>query len=133
MPFGRIARYAAVGLLTFGVYLAAGQAALQLGFPLAARAFVPFTLAVVANYLLQRHWVFEDRRPASASLTRYVLMVTLGYAINLAVLAWAPAHMPLPVVQTAAAVLVVASNAVLAFSWVFFDPGSGAGRRASGG
>lgn len=123
MRRAKIARYTAVGLLTFGVYVAAGQAARQLQLSLAMVGTLPFTLAVITNYLLQRHWVFEDCRPISASLPKYVVMIGLGYAINVAVLTWAPLAAPLFVVQTVAATVVVLSNAVLAFFWVYFDSG----------
>lgn len=117
-----VARYAAVGLLTLAVYLAAGHAARALGLPFAAEATLPFALAVAANYLLQRGWVFRDPRPTSASLPRYAVMVGLGCLINAMVLAWSPPQLPLWATQLAAAVLVVASNALLAFTWVFLRP-----------
>ena len=115
----RLVRYAVVGLLTLAIYLAMGQIAHSLDLPVIWQASLSFGSAVTINYLFQRRWVFGDNRPMAASLPRYAVMIAVGFVINaLALLALAP-RMPLVVAQLAAGLLVVASNALLSFSWVF--------------
>lgn len=115
----RLLRYAVVGLLTLAIYLAIGELARRLGLAVIWQASLSFGSAVTINYLLQRRWVFGDRRPMAASLPKFAVMIAAGFVINaLALLALAP-RMPPLVAQLTAALLVVASNALFAFSWVF--------------
>jgi putative flippase GtrA len=119
-------RYAVVGILTLAIYMLLGGAMHRLQAPLFWEATLPFAAAVIFNYLSQRSWVFADSRPMSSSLLKYALMIAMGYTINyFALLALLP-RMPLHLAQLTAVVLVVLSNAVFSFSWVF--PGSGAVR-----
>jgi putative flippase GtrA len=115
----RLARYAVVGIATFAIYLGAGQLLDGRGLTPAGLASIAFTAAVTVNYLLQRAWVFEDSRPVSMSLPRYVAMVGMGYAVNAAAFAMLASVLPLIWAQTASASLVVLSNAALSFAWVF--------------
>lgn len=113
-------RYAVVGLVTLGVYLSVGQVLNRLDVSLMAQASVSFAAAVCINYLLQKTWVFQDRRPAARSLPKYAVMIAAGWAINFAALAVLSARLPLLVAQLGAVVLVVGWNALLSFCWVFF-------------
>jgi len=115
----KLVRYAVVGGLTLALYLVCGEVVHGLALPLIWQMSLPFIAAVGFNYVLQRAWVFEDSRPTSSSLPRYGVMIAVGYVINVAALI-AFSRMPLVVAQLAAAVLVVASNAVFSFCWVFF-------------
>lgn len=119
LPAGRLLRYGAVGLATFGTYLLAGLALQQIGLPVAWLAPLAFTLAVGVNYALQKSWVFADRSRIASPLPRYLVMIGLGYAVNSLALMALAAHLPLLWAQTLAALLVTASNALLAFLWVF--------------
>jgi putative flippase GtrA len=115
----RFARYAVVGVSTLAIYLALGEILHRLNAQLFWQASVPFLAAVTFNYLLQRGWVFDDSRPAVASLPKYVVMIVIGYLINFAAFVTLSPQMPLVAAQLIAAVLVVISNAVFSFSWVF--------------
>jgi putative flippase GtrA len=119
--FAKLARYAAVGLLTLAIYLSVAKAAGRLGMTLSWQASMAFISAVVVNYLLQRSWVFADCRPAASSLPKYVLMVSVGYMVNLAALEALTPRIPVTVAMLVAVVVVVISNAVLSFTWVFLD------------
>lgn len=112
-------RYGFSGLATLGVYLWAGHLLRGLGMSLAWLAPLAFTLAVTVNYALQKFWVFGDRRRIAASLPRYLAMVAWGYGINSLALVSLASHLPLLWAQVLSAGLVVASNALLAFCWVF--------------
>lgn len=116
---GRLLRYAVVGLVTLGVYLLLGQLLHRLGVTLLWQACVSFLGAVAVNYVLQKTWVFEDRRPVTHTLPRYFVMIAFGAAINLAALAVLSLRWPLLLAQLAAVVLVVGWNALLSFCWVF--------------
>lgn len=121
----RLVRYAVVGIITLAIYLAIGEVVHRLNIPLFWRAPVPFAAAVAANYLLQRAWVFEDPRPTFASLPKFVVMIIVGYVINfLALLTFLP-RMPLLLAELSAVVLVVLSNAIFSFWWVFVRHGAG--------
>lgn len=118
-PPARLLRYAVVGLLTLAIYLAIGELARRLDLAVIWQASLSFGSAVTVNYLFQRRWVFSDHRPMAASLPRYAVMIAVGFVINaLTLLALAP-RMPLLVAQLAAGLVVVASNALFSFSWVF--------------
>ena len=114
----RVTRYAFVGLVTLGVYLVAGREVAAIGAAPLVQASVPFVAAVLVNYVLQRGWVFEDTRPVAATLPRYALMVGIGYLVNLGAFRISPFAVMLWT-QLFAAALVVISNAVQAFLWVF--------------
>lgn len=118
-PTARPIRYAVVGVVTLGVYLVLGQLLHRFEVPLLWQACVSFLGAVAVNYVLQKTWVFEDRRPVAHSLPRYFVMIAFGAAINLAALAILSLRWPLLLAQLAAVVLVVAWNALLSFCWVF--------------
>ena len=123
--FFRLLRYAVVGVVTLAIYLGIGEVIHRLDMPLFWRAPLPFAAAVAANYLLQRAWVFQDLRPTSASLPKFLVMIAVGYAINfLALFAFLP-RMPLLLAELTAVVLVVLSNAVFSFWWVFVRHGGG--------
>jgi putative flippase GtrA len=116
----RLMRYAVVGVLTLAIYLIVGQALNRFEMPILAQASVSFGAAVSLNYFLQKAWVFKDARPTALSLPKYVVMVLVGYVINsLSLIALSP-RMPLLLAQLTAVVLVVISNALLSFWWVFF-------------
>lgn len=116
---GRLIRYALTGLVTLGVYLSLGHLLHRLELPLLWQACVSFFGAVSVNYVLQKTWVFEDRRPAAHSLPRYCVMIAGGAAINLAALAVLVHQWPLLLAQLTAVILVVAWNALMSFCWVF--------------
>jgi putative flippase GtrA len=122
----RLVRYAVVGVLTLAIYLIIGQSLNWFDVPVFAQASLSFGAAVSLNYFLQKAWVFQDSRPTVSSLPKYVVMVLVGYVINLLVLIALSPRMPLLLAQLTAVVLVVASNALLSFWWVFFRAGSGA-------
>ncbi len=100
----KLARYAAVGFLTLAIYLLVARAAGRLGLALSWQVALAFLSAVVVNYLLQRSWVFADSRPASSSLPRYAVMISVGYLVNLVALEALAPRMPM----TAALIVAVA-------------------------
>lgn len=118
-PVGTLLRYAVVGVATLALYLALGEALRRLRWPMSALASVPFALAVLFNYLLQRGWVFKDHGPSRSSAPRFAAMIALGYTINYLALATLSSWIPLVFAQVVAACLVVVSNAALSFTWVF--------------
>lgn len=121
LRWSRLARYAAVGILTLGIYLVMGEWVQRSGMHFGWQATLPFAAAVICNYLLQRSWVFQDARPVSSSLPRYTVMIVTGWTLNtLTLFALAPV-VSLLLAQLLAALLVVLSNAVFSFAWVFID------------
>jgi putative flippase GtrA len=112
-------RYAVVGVLGLGVYLLAGQALAAAGATATAIAALSFLAAIAFNYVLQKVWVFADVRPIAASLPKYTVMTALGFVINIVAIRLLVPVMPLVAAQLASAALVVLSNALFAFLWVF--------------
>lgn len=115
----KLVRYAIVGLITMAVYLGFGAILQLAGLPMNLLALTAFTVAVAVNYLMQRAWVFSDSRPFTSSLPRYFFMISIGYAINSLTITLLTPFMPLLLAQSAAIILVVISNAIFAFLWVF--------------
>jgi len=119
--FAKLMRYAVVGLLTLAVYMAIAKAAGGLGLASTGQVSVAFISAVAVNYVLQRSWVFADARPATASLPKYAVMICVGYVVNLFAVEALASRVPMTVALLAAVVLVVISNALLSFTWVFLN------------
>lgn len=117
----KLARYAVVGFLTLAIYMIAAKAADQLGLAPTWQASLAFISAVVVNYLLQRSWVFADSRPVASSLPRYVVMISIGYAINLVAVEALASRIPITIALLLGVVPVVISNALLNFLWVFLN------------
>jgi putative flippase GtrA len=115
-------RYGVVGILGLGVYLLAGQALAAAGATATAIATLSFLAAIAFNYILQKIWVFADVRPVAASLPKYTVMTALGFVINIVAFRLLAPVMPLVAAQLASATLVVLSNALFAFLWVFGAP-----------
>lgn len=126
----KLARYAVVGFLTLAIYLLVARAAGRLGLALSWQVSLAFVSAVVVNYLLQRSWVFADRRPAASSLPKYVVMISVGYVVNLVALEALAPRIPMTVALLVAVVAVVISNALLSFTWVFLNRDTRAARPA---
>lgn len=127
---GKLIRYAVVGTLTLVVYLAVGEVAHRNGLAMGWQASLAFIAAVAFNYLLQQWWVFEGAGPTASTFPKYVVMVCVGYLINLTALKSLTAHLPLLLAQLIAVTLVVLSNAGLAFTWVFLNQKAGRKRGA---
>lgn len=117
-------RYATCGVLALCAYLGAGELLRRGGASQALLAWLPFALAVGVQYLLQRQWVFCDHRHMLASLPRHLAMTGLGLAINVLTLNLLAGHVSLAVAQLAATAVIVTSNAMLAYGWVFASRGS---------
>lgn len=115
----KLARYAIVGIITMVVYLGFGAILQLAGLPINLLALSAFTVAVAVNYLMQRAWVFLDSRPFTDSLPRYSFMISIGYVINSVTLILLAPFMPLLLAQSVAIILVVISNAIFSFLWVF--------------
>jgi putative flippase GtrA len=119
MHRGTLTRYAVVGTSTLALYLALGDTLRRLDMPLPVLGSVPFAGAVLFNYILQRSWVFRDRRPPLASAPRFAMMVVVGYVINYAALAALSPRLSFAFAQVVAALIVISFNAALSFTWVF--------------
>jgi putative flippase GtrA len=119
--FAKLARYAAVGLLTLAIYLIVAKAGERLGLSITWHVSLAFISAVAVNYSLQRSWVFADSRPATSSLPKYAAMISFGYAVNLFAVEALASRVPMTVALLVAVVLVVVSNALLSFMWVFLN------------
>ena len=122
MLFGlspRLLRYGVVGLLTYALYAGTGHLLLRAEVSLPVLAPIAFTVAIVFNYLLQRAWVFDDSRPVSGSLPKYLRMVLVGYVINSIVLLTLVPSLSLSLAQFVAVVLVIISNGLFSFLYVF--------------
>lgn len=128
LRWSRVVRYAAVGILTLGIYLVVGEWVQRSGMHFGWQATLPFATAVICNYLLQRSWVFEDARPVASSLPRYAVMIVIGWMLNTLTLFALVSVVSLLLAQLLSALLVVVSNAVFSFAWVFLDRVGKSGR-----
>lgn len=115
----RLVRYALVGIITTIVYLGVGAILQLVGLSINQLALLAFTAAVTVNFLMQRSWVFSDSKSFRDSLPRYIIMISIGYVINSLTLILLNPLMPLLFAQFTALILVVISNAIFSFLWVF--------------
>lgn len=115
----RVIRYIVVGLLTYALYAGVGQLLLRTGVRLSILAPTAFTAAIVFNYLMQRVWVFDDRRPLGTTLPKYLIMICVGYVLNSVVLIALVPSISLSMAQFVSVILVVMSNALFSFLYVF--------------
>lgn len=80
---GQAARYAIVGVVSAGMYIAAtwALATHQIVNPNGA-VFIAFVFAATFNYLANRHWSFLGDVPHRQAVTRYIILVAAGLIWN---------------------------------------------------
>lgn len=82
----QFAKYATVGLVSnvalYGVYLVLTNASIA---PRTAMT-VMYVVGVLATFLFNRNWTFENRGSRRAALVRYGFAYALGYIVNLIIL-----------------------------------------------
>ncbi len=115
----KLFNYTLVGVLTLVVYLGAGAVLQRAGLTIGLLAPLTFLIAVIFNYLSQKLWVFTDLRPVTASLPKYVLMTCVGFILHSLTLVVLTPRMALVWAQSVAIILVVTSNAIFSFFWIF--------------
>ena len=115
----KLFRYAIVGLLTTLVYLGSGTIMKFYGVHISLLASISFVAAVTFNYIMQKAWVFKDVNYAKGRLQKYIFMICTGYVVNITSLILMSPHTSLFFAQISAVVLVVISNALFSFFWVF--------------
>lgn len=115
----KLMRYAFVGFTTLAIYLFVGVALDRAGVMILWLAPIAFSAAVTVNYILQKMWVFKDRRPVISSLPKFFVMTLVGFITNSVILGVAVSQLPLVLAQLLAASVVVLSNALFSFLWVF--------------
>ena len=47
-----------------------------------------YAVGISLGFVLNRRWTFRDRGSVGATLTRYCVVILLGYALNLSVVVW---------------------------------------------
>lgn len=115
----KLLRYALVGLMTMLVYLGSGAIMQFYGMPISLLASLSFVIAITVNYIMQKVWVFKNVDYDKGSLQKYFFMICAGYFVNIISLIVMTPHVSLILAQTSAVVLVVISNALFSFLWVF--------------
>lgn len=115
----KLLRYAIVGLMTMLVYLGSGAMMQSYGAPISLLASISFSVAIAINYIMQKAWVFKNIDYDKGSLQKYMFMTCFGYFINIISLIVMTPYTSLFLAQMSAFVLVVASNALFSFLWIF--------------
>ena len=115
----KLFRYAIVGLMTMLVYLGSGSVMQSYGVPISLLASISFTLAITINYIMQKAWVFKNVDYDKGSLQKYIFMICSGYLINIISLILMTPFTSLFLAQMSAVVLVVISNGLFSFLWIF--------------
>jgi putative flippase GtrA len=118
----RLARYGVAGgasaLTHFGTGVALAEG-LRV-WPVAAST-AGFAASVVVSYALQHGWVFRSTEGHGAAGARFLTVTAAAFGLNTGVL-WAGTgalHLPYPVAQAAALVLIPALNYALNSRWTF--------------
>jgi putative flippase GtrA len=125
MWLGEAVRFGTVGVLQNGLNVAAFALATELGVHYRAAAVIAGVLALVASFLMNRHWTFTGRRaPAGGQAVRYGLVFAAAIALGVVLLTFFVEVAGLPeVAGQVAAIVVVAPVSFLAQrTWVFRRP-----------
>ena len=101
------------------VYLGSGAMMQSYGVPISLLALISFSVAIAINYIMQKAWVFKNVDYDKGSLQKYIFMICLGYFINIISLIVVTPYTSLFLAQMSAVVLVVISNALFSFLWIF--------------
>lgn len=115
----KLLRYAIVGLMTMLVYLGSGAMMQSYGLPISLMASISFSVAITINYIMQKAWVFKNVDYDKGGLQKYIFMICFGYFINIISLIVMTPYTSLFFSQMIAVVLVVISNALFSFLWIF--------------
>lgn len=115
----KLLRYAIVGLMTMFVYLGSGAMMQSYGVPISLLASISFSVAITINYIMQKAWVFKNVDYDKRSLQKYIFMICFGYFISIISLIVMAPFTSLFLAQMSAVVLVVISNALFSFLWIF--------------
>ncbi|MCZ6830527.1 MAG: GtrA family protein [Gammaproteobacteria bacterium] len=121
----RLIRFALVGITTAGIYY--GLAWLlfaNTGAGALVASSIACVTALVFNYRAHYHWTFAAVAPHGSVLARYLVMVSLGTVLNGAIMYWGVDVRSgnFFLVQSIAAVSIVAWNLCLSNWWVFKAP-----------
>ncbi|MEI9425137.1 GtrA family protein [Mesorhizobium sp. Cs1299R1N1] len=83
MPTSQIARYGAVGLGAVAIHYAILIALVELAdVRKTVASVIGFCAAIPFNYYFQHRWVFRSGDEHRLALTRYLIVTSLGLAIN---------------------------------------------------
>jgi putative flippase GtrA len=115
-------RFGIMGATSAGVYLAL---LIPITHLLRTRlwlaATIAYVLSMAINYVLQRNYTFKSERPHQEAVTRFVVVQSIGLALNAGVLEYAAtyAHWPLWMAQGAAVSCVAVWSYGAQKVWVF--------------
>jgi len=117
-------RYAVVGvigtILHFGTLYALVEG---VSFDPVTASAIGFIVALIASYLLNRHWTFEHRVPRPGAFFRYLLVSVFGLLLNSAIM-FTGTHVlefPYLLVQFTVVFVVPAVNYLANHFWAFRD------------
>ncbi|MBN9221603.1 MAG: GtrA family protein [Mesorhizobium sp.] len=112
MPTSQIMRYGIVGLTAVAIHYAVLITLVELAdMRKLVASIIGFCAAIPFNYYFQHRWVFRSRNDHSLALTRYMIVTTLGLAINSIVFHTGLAvGLPYLLAQAVAILLVTAFN-----------------------
>ena len=130
-PPARWAAFAGVGIIGFGVQLAALVSLVHAaGLPAAPAAALAVEAAVLHNFAWHERWTWRDRagggrarvlaRLARFHATSGIVSLVGNVALTVAAVAWL--HLPVVLANVCAVVILSAVNFVIADKWVFTRP-----------
>ena len=124
-----VARFCAVGLVTFGVdegclILLRSQGHL----PLSLDSAVAYTLASLLNFVLSRQWVFEQASKGASprtALIRYIVVIGVGLLVTAAAVpGLAACGVDYRIAKLVVSLLLGIINYFIFPAWVFRRPGA---------
>ena len=118
----RLIRFALVGISTAGIYYGlAWLVFANTGFGALVSSSIACVTALAFNYRAHYHWTFTTVAPHGAVFSRYLIMVSFGTVLNGAIMYWGVDVLARNffLVQTIAAICMVAWSLCLSHMWVF--------------
>jgi putative flippase GtrA len=122
-----VARYLAVGLLSYGVDIGILTLCWSvIGLPLWMSTSAGYWVSFGVNFLLSRHWTFGVSHLAPGSqLLRYSVLVAVNFVVTLlAVTGLHRIGLGVLVAKTITLAVLTASTFIVYRTWVFTDKGS---------
>jgi putative flippase GtrA len=125
VPLREAVRFATVGVLQNGLNVAVFAVATAAGMHYRPAAILAGAIALVASFLLNRHWTFMSRSaPIHHQGARYVLVFASAVAVGVVLLTFfvEVTGMPEVAAQVAAILVVAPVSFLVQRTWVFRAP-----------
>lgn len=117
-------KFAVVGTITAIIYFLILYLLVELNeWPITLSSSIAYIGSLVFNYLSHYQWTFQSDNPHKIAMTRFLIMNTGGFFINMGIMYYGSMILPeyYLVIQLFAISIIVVWNFILSSFWVYKD------------